>query len=285
MEVVRHSDPHGFLARAGPWLELAEARNNLILGIAGTLVDRPEIYEEFALWSVEEGGRTTAAAVITPPFNLVVADADTREVVEALVEIVHQDRRRLPGVLANRPTGDWFVAAWRKATGVEARLTLAQGVFALDHVEEVHRPKGRARSASIRDIDALVPWLLDFQSEALPHEPLDPERTRRLLQLRLDASPGTGMWLWDHGGKVVSLSGYGGRTSTGIRIGPVYTPPEHRRQGFATALVAEQSRWLLDNGRNFCFLYTDLTNPTSNAIYERIGYRRVAEAAQWGFSD
>ena len=91
--------------------------------------------------------------------------------------------------------------------------------------------------------------------------------------------------LWEDGGEPVSLAGWGGPTPNGIRIGPVYTPPELRGRGYATALTAELSQRLLDGrlfegGRRFCFLYTDLANPTSNAIYERIGYRRVAESAE-----
>ena len=90
-------------------------------------------------------------------------------------------------------------------------------------------------------------------------------------------------------GEVVSICGYGSPTPNGVRIGPVYTPPELRGHGYATALTAELSQRLLDGrlyegGRRFCFLYTDLANPTSNAIYERIGYRRIAEAAEVVFS-
>jgi hypothetical protein len=64
----------------------------------------------------------------------------------------------------------------------------------------------------------------------------------------------------------------------------VYTPPELRGNGYATALTAEVSQRLLDGGRTFCFLYTDAANPTSNAIYERIGYRKVCEAAAIAFA-
>ena len=99
---------------------------------------------------------------------------------------------------------------------------------------------------------------------------------------RLGAGDG-GFPLWEDGGAVVSASGWGGPTPNGIRIGPVYTPPELRGRGYATALVAELSQTLLDEGRRFCFLFTDLANPTSNAIYERIGYVRVCEAAMISF--
>ncbi len=68
------------------------------------------------------------------------------------------------------------------------------------------------------------------------------------------------------------------------RIGPVYTPPDRRGRGYASAVVAGVSRSALDAGHR-CILYTDLENPTSNAIYRAIGYRAVAEALQYRFDD
>ena len=73
------------------------------------------------------------------------------------------------------------------------------------------------------------------------------------------------------------------RRRPGIRIGPVYTPPEHRRRGYATTLVADLSAWLLERGHRACFLYTDLANPTSNRIYVEIGYERVCDAMEFVF--
>jgi predicted GNAT family acetyltransferase len=87
-----------------------------------------------------------------------------------------------------------------------------------------------------------------------------------------------GVVLWDDG-ETVSLAGFGSPTPNGIRIGPVYTSPEHRRRGYASSLVAELSEQLLGE-RRFCFLYTDLANPTANRIYEQIGYKRVCESAE-----
>lgn len=82
----------------------------------------------------------------------------------------------------------------------------------------------------------------------------------------------------------VSLVGFGGPTPNGIRIGPVYTPPEHRGHGYASILTARVSQLQLDRGRHFCFLYTDLANPTSNAIYKRIGYERVCDSRELAFA-
>jgi predicted GNAT family acetyltransferase len=73
------------------------------------------------------------------------------------------------------------------------------------------------------------------------------------------------------------MVGVAGPTPNGIRINAVYTPPEFRRRGYASACVAEVSQRMLDSGRKFCFLFTDLANPTSNKIYKAIGYRHVAD--------
>ena len=78
--------------------------------------------------------------------------------------------------------------------------------------------------------------------------------------------------------------GFGGPTPNGIRIGPVYTPPELRGRGYASALTAQVSQLQLDRGKRFCFLYTDLANPTSNAIYRRIGYERVCDSRELAFT-
>lgn len=93
-----------------------------------------------------------------------------------------------------------------------------------------------------------------------------------------------GLYLWEDG-VPVSMAGYVAGTPNGVRIGAVYTPPEKRRRGYAGACVAAVSQMLLDQGRRFCFLYTDLANPTSNHIYQEIGYRPVADSAMLRFED
>jgi hypothetical protein len=89
-------------------------------------------------------------------------------------------------------------------------------------------------------------------------------------------------YLWDDEG-AVSVAASGGPTPNGIRIGPVYTPPELRRRGYASAVTAATSQAELDRGRRFIFLFTDLSNPTSNKIYQQIGYEPVIDVDQLTF--
>jgi GNAT superfamily N-acetyltransferase len=60
-----------------------------------------------------------------------------------------------------------------------------------------------------------------------------------------------------------------------VRIGPVCTPPPLRGRGYAGGATAAVSQAALDTGATQVVLYTDLANPTSNALYERLGYRPV----------
>jgi predicted GNAT family acetyltransferase len=132
----------------------------------------------------------------------------------------------------------------------------------------------------------LVRWWLAFQAQALAYEqPAEDaeEQTRRGIEQRL-AGDEIGVWVWRVGREPFSTVGYAGATGTGIRIGPGYTPPKHRRRGYASALVADLSAHLLATGYRWCFLYTDLAIPTANHIYEAIGYRRVAESKMIAFA-
>lgn len=284
MKVTTIADPADFLNRAGALLLADEPRHSLMLGVAGTLLRAPDVYPEYRLWVVEDGDDVAGAALITPPYNLVLSDIDDDAARRTLAEVVHRDGIAIPGVLGNRPTVDRLVEDWRDITGAGARLTMEEGAFALTAVRPPSPIPGRARTATFDDRDRLIAWTREFATEAFVDEPPDLERLEAITDRRLSDGVDSGTWVWEKNGDPVSLAGFGGATPNGIRIGPVYTPPQHREHGYASALVAALSSRLLTAGRRFCFLYTDLANPTSNAIYRRIGYEPIAEAAMYAFT-
>ena len=279
MSVERIDDPARFLAEAGPLLLADEARHNLILGLAGTLRATPDLYPDRSRWLVYDGA-VVAAALRTPPYNLVLArpldEAALHELVDAIDEA--------PGVVGAVPEVDDFSRRWCALRGGRARLVFAQGVFALRAVVDVSRAPGSLREATPDDYDLVLDWFAAFGREALHEGEPGTEQHERQIRMRLE-SPDGGIALWEDEGRVVSLCGYGSPTPSGTRIGPVYTPPGLRGRGYATTLTADVSAAQLARGRRFCFLYTDLANPTSNAIYERIGYVRVCESKQIAYED
>lgn len=282
MRVETVTDPQAFLERTSA-LVADEARHSVMRGILGTLVRSPDVYPDYRLFVAEKDLVVVAAAAITVPFSLVLADAVDDSALAELVAEVVADGVDIPGVVGNRPTVVKFVAAWEEATSTKATLQMAQGVFALEEVQPIPRPAGWVRPAGPADLEIVEAWTIAFMAEAMPYEKPDAEGIRTMATRSLSGEDPSGFWLWEIDGVPVSLSGHGNPSGTGIRVGPVYTPPESRRNGYASGLVAEQSQRLLDDGYRSCFLFTDLANPISNRIYERIGYRRVAEAASYGF--
>lgn len=270
------SDAGELLERAGPLLLAHEARHNLMLGIAGTLRDQPGHYPEHRLWLVQDGQEVAGAAVRTPPYNLVVAGGE--HALEALAEAVDE---KLPGVVGALPEVERFARAWTARWQVRAEVRVRQGIYAL---EELIRPQpvpGSARRANEDDRALLRAWLNDFAREALGEDEPDAAQQERVIEARLTRRDAA-FFIWEDDGPV-SLAGFGGTTPNGSRIGPVYTPPEHRGHGYGSAVTAAVTADRLAAGRRFCFLYTDLANPTSNKIYEALGYRRVCDSLEFRF--
>jgi predicted GNAT family acetyltransferase len=279
MELVRYEDPKEFASRTEPFLVADEARHNLLLGISSTLIERPEAYPEFHLWTVEEGIDVLAVAIRTPPFNLAVSRSGREGSLAFLANELAAAGTNVPGITGAVPEATEFTDAWTARAGRSARVAMASRIYELTSVAPVHGVSGRMREGMPMDRDLLVEWIGRFAQEALPND--DPMEPERVVDLRLHGR-GVGLVLWDDGGSV-SLAGYGGPTPNGIRIGPVYTPPELRRRGYASALVAALSQRLLDEGRTLCFLYTDLANPSSNRIYMNVGYRPVCDSMNYRF--
>jgi GNAT superfamily N-acetyltransferase len=283
MEVRRLDDPRAFLEAATSVLMRDEARHNLVFGIVDTLEGHPAVYPAWHLWLVEDGAEVVGAALQTPPHNIVFAQPAREGVAGALVDAIHGSGVSLPGVSAVVPEAFAFADRWVARAGGSTWARMRQGVYTLRTVGDLPPATGSMRRATEADIGLITEWLGAFADEVETGVEHDPDQRRRLVLGRLTSGDHAGFWLWEDGGGAVSLVGFGVVTPHGARIGPVYTPPGHRGHGYATTLTADVSSWLLAGGRSFCFLYTDVANPTSNAIYKWIGYEQVYEAIDLAF--
>ena len=275
LRVTRCRTAADFLAAAGDHLTAREAEHNLILGIAGTLLgdqDSSDVPPYFAVVARER--ELVAAALRTPPWNVVLSEVDDPAALQLLVDDLAGEE--LPGVTGPPAAAEQLAALWTARHGGSSEQVMEEQIYQLTRVIPPPAPAGgRPRRATSEDRGLLLDWVVAFHEEALPAEGGD--RARRGIEA-WDPQTGRQFWLWEDGGQPVSLVGAGSPTPNGIRIGPVYTPPEHRGRGYASTLTASVSQRMLDEGRRFCFLYTDLANPTSNKIYRAIGYEPVADA-------
>ena len=276
LQFIRFQDIRQFMQLVEPVLMQAEAINNLMLGICKRLEVDPAFYGSppFLAATVDADG-LTLAAVMTPPHNLILyspcehVDAE----LELLGEHLYQQHISLPGVLGPVALASAFALHWSERTGLPARLGVAERVFELRRVIPPPPASGFMRPAVDTDAELLVTWSVAFQKEALPNE-VNPDHARRTVLLGIQDQR---LYVWEDGGRPVSEAMATRPTPHGISIGLVYTPPELRRRGYATALVAELSQRMLDSGREFCTLFTDLANPISNSIYQKIGYQPIGD--------
>jgi predicted GNAT family acetyltransferase len=139
-------------------------------------------------------------------------------------------------------------------------------------------PPGRCRKASIEDLEVVLAFHGAFVREALPDEADDDEVRAARVERRLRGEHGIHLW---EDGEVVAVAAIGMPAEGGERVASVYTPPRLRGRGYASALVAAVTQDAFARGCSFVQLNTDVDNPTSNAIYERLGYERVGEQATW----
>lgn len=281
MELRRYQDVYAFNERAEPFLIENEAENNLLLGIIYDLI-RSTLYDDIEpyLATVHDDSRVVAAALRTPPHNLVISRAPD-EAVNLIADDLQSLYPNLRGVLGPKETSRAFSEAWRERTGCGFRPGTAQRIYALEQVTPPDDVPGELRPVTRDDAGLLMRWLSAFEREAYGEEPR-PYSVERLLEAYLEGRV-RGLHVW-HDEQPVSMVGYSGPTPNGIRVGPVYTPSEFRQRGYGSAATATLSQLLLDQGRRFCFLFTDLSNPTSNSIYQKIGYRPVVDVDEYRFA-
>ena len=282
MRIERFHEPREFFARVAPFLERNEAAHTLHLGMRARLERDPRIFgpHDPRLYAALEGDEVVGASIQTPPFGAALSAFGDESAVEALAERMHADGVDLPSVMAEVAPGRRFVDRWNALRGTTATVAIEQRIYEATEVIPPRPVPGRMRPWEPSDRELVVEWMDAFMAEAMPGSP---EGDGADFVARKESDAAGALFLWDDGGPV-SLAGYGAPSPNGLRVGPVYTPPELRGRGYASALTAAVTEEVLSSGRRFAFLYTDLANPTSNSIYKRIGYRPVLDVTRWDFA-
>ncbi len=285
MIITTYTHASDFLARAQAELMHNEVQNNLPLGIALHLQNFPEHIEISPyLATVEDKGNLIVAAVMTPPFRLLVTSNQLDAFGEAPALIIHNLRENgwpVPGVMGPSYLSDLFAQTWTSLTGEKAHLRRHERLFELTQVIAPRPGPGQLRIATLDDTDLIARWIKAFQKEAL-RESMDDEEADTLARRRIGKGD---FYLWElSDGAIVSTLATVRPVGRVISINSVYTPPELRGQGYASRSVAALSQHLLDSGWQRCSLFTDLSNPTSNSIYQQVGYRPVCDFNEYDFS-
>jgi GNAT superfamily N-acetyltransferase len=251
-----------FLAAAGDLILGDPALHTITLTVCENVRARQD-GTRFAWWQ-EASGDVTGCVSQTPPYPVVLAVVP-EHAMEPLVSFWQVDGVNGPVAVAAQ-----VAALAARHSGRTATLRTSERMFRLRQLVPPDVP-GTPRVASTSDTDLLVTWFEAFIAEA----DVIGQDVEKAVRDRLRYQ---GFVLWEDRGPV-ALAGHTRKAFQGMRIGPVYTPPEHRRHGYGGAVTAAASQQALDRGATEVVLFTDLTNPTSNALYPRLGYEPVTDRA------
>jgi hypothetical protein len=269
VRIRRFDSSTSFLDAASDWLLRSEAEHNLLLGLVRQLQQDDHPYERpIYLAAVQDGAEVVGCAFRTPPFKLGLTRLPA-SAVPLLVSDVAQVYRTLPAVLGPKKEATEFAELWTQRFGGSWSLGMRQRLHILDKSPNLNIAVGGfLREAQYADLELVKEWAAGFVQDTGIGEGAK-DLPSRLIHDR-------SLYIWEDD-EPRSMVAAAGESRHGVRIGYVYTPPCFRGCGYATAGVAGLSTLLLNRGRKFCCLYTDLANPTSNAIYQRVGYRALCD--------
>ncbi|MGB8001038.1 MAG: GNAT family N-acetyltransferase [Anaerobacillus sp.] len=283
MKLRVFNDPIEYLNHVQSFLELHGAVNNLSLGILHRLVrqyQNEEWKKDFFLGIIESASEDVLLSLIqTPPHNLAIAGRGNTsdEVLRFAAEQIRIETT-IPGVLGEKHLVDIFSKEFCRLTDQKRKIHMNQRIYKLNKVQSPKSVRGNMRKATIEDTHLITEWIQKF-TEVLGQPSTKEESLERSMQFIEEKT----LALWEVDGKVVSMANETRPTAKGMTINFVYTPPQFEKNGYASACVAELSQSILDRGYSFCSLYTDLSNPTSNSIYMKIGYKPVGDSTVYIF--
>jgi len=222
-------------------------------------------------------------ALMTPPFNITLYATDNQindEALACLVEGLIANEIPVPGVTSDKVLAKSFAKCYIRAMNMIAEVNYNQRIYELTEVNPEVEQIGKLRLAEASDLSFFPYWTEGLSQDALGGAGIvQNDSENYLYQIN------TGdLYILEHDKMPVSMAKISRRIDKACGIGYVYTPPYFRKKGYASSCVAQLSQLALEEyGFEKCVLYTDLTNPTSNAIYQKIGYRPVCDSLEIKF--
>lgn len=281
MDFKQYTNVHDFALQAEPILAEKEDVYSLFFGVLQAI--KAGRYDNPFMATIEEDGKVLALIQMTPPhpLNLIIVDEKRlEEIIDVLIKKIVELEIEMASVISLTSWAYRFAEKWQEQTGMEHQLLMDQGLYRLEKVNDtLQKSPGSWRMADEEDCTMIEGWFSIFEEDTgLPITPQEDVK-KRVSTFVTEQE----VFLWEHDGKVVSMMKKSRPTRHGVTVSLVFTPHEERKKGYARTMVAACSTELLKN-YDFCVLYTDLMNPTSNKIYQEIGYKRIADSVQLGFT-
>lgn len=279
MDIELLEDPCAFTLRAADFFAADPFTSNVISVVAARTLDGSQVPASGDRWILVTGddGSVVGAGMANRPYNLFLAKLPAGAA-RQLADHLYADDFDLPGVTGERETAREFADRWRQLRDVHPVMQISHCTYRLDDLVFPTGLAGNARRARADEMPLIAEWLDAFHEEALPHDPrVDPVE---LATQRIGAGE---VWCWTIDDAPVAMTACSQAAAGVARVGPVYTPPMERGHGYAAGATAAATQCALDVGAAHVMLYADRSNPISNALYRRLGFRPDHDAEDLGF--
>ncbi len=281
IQIISHNHASELISLSGAYLEQNESENNLPIGLAYRLAEDPHYYgpELPLLLSILEQGKVVGVTVRTPPHRIILSriDANIQVAIVNLIRYLRGINSRIPGIVGPAAEAQAFSDCWiEDQHSAPPRIVMRLRVFEAREVAGMPLSQGKLRLARMDDHPLMAQWFVAFSEET--GESVDLESAKKRAEQHIKAQR---LYIWNRGAPVSIAATR--PTKNGTTINWVYTPPEHRNKGYATSCVLSLTKKLLSERYAFCSLYTDLSNPTANSIYSKIGYVSIGDALALDF--
>jgi len=234
-------------------------------------------YDNPLMVAIEKEGQVVALFQMTPPhpLNMLIIDETLME--DVLTFAANEFfAKRIPilSAVGLKSVVTKFAYKWQELTQFKTIVLMDQGLYRLDEVNEpLEKSSGSWRYARKDEAALIEEWYVAFAIDAGIESPPMEVIKERVVQFLENQE----VFFWEDGGKIVSMMKKARPSKLGVTVSFVYTPQEQRKKGYARTLVAAGSKELL-KVYDFCVLYTDMLNPTSNKIYQEIGYQKIGDS-------
>lgn len=287
MRLVRHSDAKSFRQQTERFLLSNEVMNNVILGVTTRLMNQSEIfdYDVFLAHIENDAGEIIATTMRTVPRGVMLSNVLDTAAIPILVDAYTEVYDTLPSVEGQARDSLQFAELWQRKSGQDFSIKMELGQYRLDTVIPPKNVYGQARRANKQDFELLTDWLIKFSSDTGLDANYKHKIAMQNIQNKLEKPILGGIHVWIDDGEIVSMVAVTRESPNGANISMVYTPSQFRGKGYASAITAHVSQAVLDVGKKFCYLSTDMANPTSNKIYQAIGYKFVGNTRRIEFQN
>jgi RimJ/RimL family protein N-acetyltransferase len=284
----RYSDIEEFYTICYDFLVEHETENNLIFGILETLRTDIHAYNPThapELITIFDNKDVVLVSIRTPPYNQIISYTDKKDSIPVLVNFLTETGAEIPGVLGFKDGALLFAKLWAEKCGKNKILNMNERIYKLEQVNPQTIDNNQFEVATEEDSDLLVHYGQNFAQDAFANtsqEQIERNREQVAKGMKKWISEKT-MYILKAQDCIVSIAKASRDTPNGRSITLVYTPPKYRRKGYATELVAKLCQLILDEGKKYCYLFTDLANPTSNKIYMDIGFKPIIDVDEYRF--